>query len=112
MSQLANLDIKSAYEIIHLVSHISREKKVAVILVAHDMNPLLGIMDKVLYLAQGSAVMGTVDEVFKNEVLSRLYGFPVEVLHINGRIMVIGGKESDVNGFPFEDHCCESEDEA
>jgi zinc/manganese transport system ATP-binding protein len=92
---LSNLDIRSAHEIIRLVSKISKEKGIAVILVAHDMNPLLGVMDKILYLAQGNAVMGSVEEVIQNEVLTRLYGFDVEVLRIRGRILVVGGTDSD-----------------
>jgi zinc/manganese transport system ATP-binding protein len=92
---LSNLDIRSAHEIIRLVSKISKEKGIAVILVAHDMNPLLDVMDKILYLAQGNAVMGSVEEVIQNEVLTRLYGFDVEVLRIRGRILVVGGTDSD-----------------
>lgn len=92
---LSNLDIKSAYEIVNLVSRIGRERKTAVILVAHDMNPLLGVMDRVLYLADGKAVMGQVKEVFQTDVLSKLYGYPVEVLHVKGRIMVLGGLEQE-----------------
>lgn len=106
---LSNLDIKSAYEVVKLVSRIARERKVAVILVAHDMNPLLGVMDKVLYLAQGKAVMGTTEDVFRDDVLTKLYGYPVQVLHVNGRIMVVGGQNSMAEGFPLEDHCHASE---
>lgn len=106
---LSNLDIKSAYEVVNLVSRIGREKGIAVILVAHDMNPLLSVMDRVLYLAEGKAVMGTVEDVFRNDVLSGLYGYPVEVLHVNGRIMVVGGNNSGMNGYPLECNCCKSE---
>lgn len=105
---LSNLDIKSAYEVTKLVSKIGKEKGVAVILVAHDMNPLLGVMDKVLYLADGKAVMGKVSEVFRNDVLSNLYGYPVEVLHVNGRIMVVGGNDSSLNLDTGINYCVES----
>jgi zinc/manganese transport system ATP-binding protein len=105
---LSNLDIKSAYEVTKLVSKIGKEKGVAVILVAHDMNPLLGVMDKVLYLADGKAVMGKVSEVFRNDVLSNLYGYPVEVLHVNGRIMVVGGNDSSLNLDANVNYCVES----
>lgn len=108
---LSNLDIKSAYEVVQLVSRIGHEKGVAVILVAHDMNPLLGVMDRVLYLADGKAAIGMVDDVFCNDVLSKLYGYPVEVLHVNGRIMVVGGNDSEMSGFPLESNCCDSEAE-
>lgn len=96
---LSNLDIKSTYEVISLISRIGRERGVAVILVAHDMNALLGAMDKVLYLADGNAVMGRVQEVFQSDVLSKLYGYPVEVLHVKGRIMVVGGQDNNLYNY-------------
>lgn len=106
---LSNLDIKSAYEVIDLVSRIGWERGVAVILVAHDMNPLLGAMDRVLYLADGNAVMGQVSEVFRSDVLSKLYGYPVEVLHVKGRIMVLGGQGSKINDYSLNNCCNGSE---
>lgn len=101
---LSNLDIKSAYEVINLVSRIGREKGIAVILVAHDMNPLLGVMDRVVYLADENAVMGQVDEVFRSDVLSKLYGYPVEVLNIKGRIIVLGEQYSQIDAYPYDKH--------
>lgn len=62
-----------------------------VLFTAHDLNPLLGIMDRVLYLGHGRAALGRVDEVVTNEVLSRLYGTSIEVLRVNGRILVVAG---------------------
>jgi ABC-type Mn/Zn transport systems, ATPase component len=99
---LSNLDIKSAYEVVELVARIGKEKGVAVVLVAHDMNPLLNVMDRVLYLADGNAAIGSVEEVFRNEVLSRLYGYKVEVLRVNGRLMVVGGNGMEMGGHPPE----------
>ena len=58
---------------------------------AHELNPLLGAMDRVLYLGQGSAAIGTVDEVITGDVLSRLYGTPIDVLRVNGRVVVVSG---------------------
>lgn len=106
---LSNLDIKSAYEVVQLISRIARERKVAVMLVAHDMNPLLGVMNKVIYLAEGKAVMGKTDKIFKDDVLTSLYGYPIQVLHANGRIMIVGGQGAMTAGFPIEDHCHPSE---
>jgi zinc/manganese transport system ATP-binding protein len=93
---LSNLDIRSAYEVVRLVSRIGKEKGIAVIMVAHDMNPLLPSMDKVLYLAKGHAVMGKVENVIQSDVLSELYGYDVEVLRVRGRILVVGGEETDL----------------
>jgi zinc/manganese transport system ATP-binding protein len=95
---LANLDLRRAADIVHLVARIGRDAGVAVLLVAHDVNPLLGVMDRVLYLAEGRAAVGTVDEVVRGEVLSRLYGYPVDVLRVRGRILVVGGNEVLVGG--------------
>ncbi len=105
---LSNLDIKSAYEVTKLISKIGREKGVTIILVAHDMNPLLDVMDRVLYLAEGKAAIGKVSDVFHNDVLSNLYGYPVEVLHVNGRIMVVGGNNPGLN-CDSNNYCVESE---
>lgn len=90
---LSNLDIKSSYEMVKLVSNICKEKGVAVIFVAHDMNPLLGAMSRVIYLAKGNAVTGSVNDVFRSDVLTKLYGYPVEVLKIDERIMVMGRQQ-------------------
>jgi len=95
---LSNLDIKNSYEIVKLVADISREKGVAVLFVSHDMNPLLDVIDKVLYLADGNAVMGKTQDVFQDDVLTKLYGFPVEVLHMNGRMFIIGNQSEPIVG--------------
>lgn len=107
---LSNLDIKSAYEVVRLVSAIGKKQNVAVILVAHDMNPLLGVMDRVLYLADGNSVIGKVEDVFRSDVLSKLYGYPVEVLKAGGRLLVVGSANSEIGGYPLESDCCHTED--
>jgi zinc/manganese transport system ATP-binding protein len=86
---LSNLDLRSATAVVQLVARLARARGMAVLLVAHDMNPLLGVMDRVLYLAEGRSAIGTVEEVVTPTVLSRLYGYPVDVLHVRGRIVVI-----------------------
>lgn len=88
---LSNLDIRSAHEVVDLVSRISKSQGIAVLLVAHDMNPLLSAMDKIIYLAAGRAAMGTLDEVVQSEVLTKLYGYEVDVLRVRNRILVIRG---------------------
>jgi zinc/manganese transport system ATP-binding protein len=90
---LSNLDLRSAGEVVRLVARIGRERGVAVLLVAHDMNPLLAVMDRVLYLAEGRAAIGPVDEVVRADVLSRLYGYHVDVLRVHGRIVVVAGED-------------------
>ena len=88
---LANLDIRSGQEIIALLHRIAREQQVAVLLSAHEMNPLLPVMDRVVYLAAGRAASGPVSEVIQPEVLTRLYGYHVDVLHVHGRVLVVAG---------------------
>jgi zinc/manganese transport system ATP-binding protein len=88
---LANLDLRSGQEIIGLLARIAREQQIAVLLSAHEMNPLLPVMDRVVYLAAGRAASGPTAEVITTEVLSRLYGYHVEVLHVHGRVLVVAG---------------------
>ncbi len=89
---LANLDLAGSGDIVALVSRIARAYAMTVLLVAHDVNPLLRAMDRVLYLAGGRAALGSVADVVNEDVLSRLYDRPVDVLHVRGRIIVVGGE--------------------
>jgi zinc/manganese transport system ATP-binding protein len=88
---LANLDLRSEQEVVELLARIASEQRIAVLISAHDMNPLLPVMDRIVYLADGRAVSGTVDEVARSEVLTDLYRHPVDVLRIHDRILVVGG---------------------
>lgn len=85
---LSNLDLQGQREVVDLVAGIARRLGVTVLMVVHDVNPLLPVLDRVLYLAGGSGVMGSVDEVIRSDVLTRLYRSPVEVFHADGRIFV------------------------
>jgi zinc/manganese transport system ATP-binding protein len=103
---LANLDLRSGQEIIGLLHRIAREQQIAVLLSAHEMNPLLPVMDRIVYLAGGQAASGITGQVVTGEVLSRLYGHPVDVLHVRGRVLVVAGQasgdEAALAGSPFE----------
>jgi len=90
---LANLDIRSAAEVVELLARIAPEQRVAILLSAHDMNSLLPVMDRVVYLADGRAASGTTEEVVRSGTLSRLYGHHVEVIRVNGRVLVVSGSE-------------------
>lgn len=90
---LANLDIRSAAEVVELLARIATEQHIAILLSAHDMNPLLPVMDRVVYLADGRAASGTTEEVVQTDTLSRLYGHHVEVIHVQGRVLVVSGAE-------------------
>jgi len=92
---LANLDIDGATGIIALVSRLGRERGMTVMLVAHDVNPLVRAMDRVLYLAGGHAAIGSVAAIINEDTLSRLYDRPVDVLRVRGRIIVVAGDDDD-----------------
>ena len=92
---LANLDPGSAQEIIALLHKVARQQHVAIFLSAHEMNPLLPVMDRVVYVANGRVASGTTDEVVRPDVLSALYGHHVDVLRVHGRVLVVAGLESD-----------------
>ena len=88
---LAGLDIRSGQEIISLLDRIAREHQIGVLLSAHEMNPLLPVLDRVVYLAAGRAASGPAAQVVRAEVLSALYGYHVDVLHVHGRVLVVAG---------------------
>ena len=91
---LDSLDLPNQAAVAALVDRICRSAGVAVVLVAHDVNPLLSYLDRVAYLAAGHAVAGPVEEVITTETLTALYGVPVEVLQASdGRLVVIGQPE-------------------
>jgi zinc/manganese transport system ATP-binding protein len=92
---LANLDIRSEQEVVSLVAGIAVEQGVAVLISAHDMNPLLPVMDRVVYVAAGRVASGPTDEIVTTEALSRLYGHRVDVIHVNGRVLVVAGRENE-----------------
>jgi zinc/manganese transport system ATP-binding protein len=92
---LDSLDLPNQVAVAALVRRIANEERVAVMLVAHDVNPLIGYLDRVVYLAGGGAVEGPPAEVISSETLSRLYGAPIEVLHASdGRLVVVGQPEA------------------
>ena len=92
---LDSLDLPNQAAVAALVRRICREENVAVLLVAHDINPILSYLDRVVYIAGGSAVEGRPEEVISSETLSRLYGAPIEVLHASdGRLVVVGQPEA------------------
>ena len=89
---LANLDIASEQDVVALLSRVAREQQIAVLISAHDMNPLLPVMDRIIYLAAGRAASGTTEEVVRTDVLSALYGQHVDVIRVHDRILVVAGR--------------------
>jgi zinc/manganese transport system ATP-binding protein len=90
---LANLDLRSEQGIVSVLARLAHEQGIAVLISAHDLNPLLREIDTVVYVAAGRAAAGRTDEIIQSDVLSALYGSRVDVLHVNGRVLVIAGDE-------------------
>ncbi|WP_063532824.1 ABC transporter ATP-binding protein [Burkholderia sp. MSMB1589WGS] len=88
---LISLDPNHQRGVVELVRRVQRELGITVLFSAHELNPLLNALDRVLYLGNGVAALGTVDEVITKPVLSRLYGSPIDVMRVNGRIFVMSG---------------------
>jgi zinc/manganese transport system ATP-binding protein len=86
---LANLDPKSVQEIVGLLHRVASDHQVAILLSAHEMNALLPVMDRIVYVADGRAASGTTEDVVRSEVLSKLYGHHVDVLKLHGRVLVV-----------------------
>ena len=88
-----------------LIADISRSENIAVLLVAHDVNPVLAYLDQVVYLGHGGAVTGTPTEVVTSETLSALYDAPVEVLRASdGRLVVVGQPEPPAHHADRHEH--------
>jgi zinc/manganese transport system ATP-binding protein len=92
---LDSLDLPNQSAVAGLVQRICRSEGVTVLLVAHDVNPLLSYLDRVLYLAGGRALLGAPADVIATDTLSALYGVPIEVLRTgDGRLVVVGQPEA------------------
>jgi zinc/manganese transport system ATP-binding protein len=92
---LASLDLRNQIVIAELVASLAQANGFTVLLIAHDINPLLPIVDRVLYVAHGGVALGKPDEVITTEQLSRLYDAPVEVLHDSHGHMFVVGMEAE-----------------
>jgi zinc/manganese transport system ATP-binding protein len=88
---LMSLDPRHQQEVVELVRRVQQQLQAAVLFSAHELNPLLSALDRVLYLGNGHAALGTVAEVINGAALSRLYGADIEVVHVNGRFFVMSG---------------------
>jgi zinc/manganese transport system ATP-binding protein len=88
---LASLDLRNQQAMARLVAAVARAQGITVLLVAHDVNPLLPVLDRVVYVARGRIAIGAPDEIITAERLSALYDAPVDVLRDrHGRVFVVG----------------------
>ncbi|MEN3360268.1 MAG: zinc/manganese transport system ATP-binding protein [Mycobacteriales bacterium] len=92
---LDSLDLPNQAAVAELISRIARAEHVAVLIVAHDVNPILSYLDRVIYLGRHGAVAGPPHEVITSRSLTALYGTPIEVLSTSdGRLVVVGQPEA------------------
>ena len=103
---LISLDYRYQEAVIELVRHFGRERNITVLFSAHELNQLIGALDRVLYLGNGHAALGTVAEVVTTPVLSRLYGADIDVVHADERIFVLSrGRDVErTNHLHDDDH--------
>jgi len=80
---------------VSLLHSVASDHGVAVLLSAHEMNALLPVMDRIVYVTNGRAASGTTDEVVQSDVLSALYGHHVDVLKLHGRVLVVAEPGQD-----------------
>jgi zinc/manganese transport system ATP-binding protein len=91
---LSNLDLRRETDLLHQINRVVRSKGVTALLIAHNINPLLPHLDKVMYIANGKVATGKPSEVLTSESLSALYGTQVEVLRDpHGNVAIVGVEE-------------------
>src|SRR6202034_4468491 len=88
---LISLDPAHQKSVVDIARRICDDLKIAILFSAHELNPLVNAIDRVLYLGAGAAVIGAVDEVVTGPVLSRLYETPIEVVRVGNRFYVMAG---------------------
>lgn len=91
---LLSLDLRQQQAVTALIDTRRRLAGTAVVFVTHEVNPVLPLVDRVLYLVGGRWAVGTPDEVMTSETLTDLYGTDVDVLRVRGRIVVVGQPDS------------------
>ncbi len=87
-----------------LIDRHRRQSGFGVLFVTHDVNPVLDMVDRVLYLAGRRFRIGTPDEVLRSEVLSELYGSPVDVIRAQGRVVIVGAPDESHGHGHEHDH--------
>ncbi len=100
---LTSLDLANQQAVVRLIDRHRRDRDAAVLLVTHDINPVLSTVDRILYLAGGRFMLGRPDEVLNSRVLSDLYGAPVSVLRAGGRLVVVGAPDAEESHHHHDD---------
>jgi zinc/manganese transport system ATP-binding protein len=95
---LSNLDPKYQDIFILLLSNIQKNLDVTILFTAHDPNPLLNIMSRVLFFANGKAALGDINEVITSQRLSEMYGTPIDVMHFKDKLFVLSETQQNILG--------------
>ncbi len=101
---LLSLDLARQREVVDLIETRRREANTAVIFVTHELNPVLPVVDRILYLVNGKWAIGTPEEVMTSESLTSLYGTPIDVVRAQGNIFLIGSAEGSTVHLPKDEH--------
>ncbi len=100
---LISLDPRNQARMIECVANIKATTGTTVLFVAHDINPLIGVMDRVLYVAGGHAAIGAAADIISSHALSALYGTEIHVVRAEGRIFIVAA-EGNVTESEHHDH--------
>ncbi len=101
---LTSLDLANQRAVIGLIDRHRRQAGAGVLLVTHDINPVLGAVDRILYLANGRFTLGRPDDVLNSRVLTDLYGAPVFVLRAGDRLVVVGAPDAEESHHHHDHH--------
>ena len=101
---LSALDLANQVAVTDIIDRQRREREAAVLFVTHDINPILGKVDRILYIAGGRFLLGTPEEVLQTRVLTDLYGTPVFVLRAGDRLVVVGVPDAEPHHLHDDEH--------
>ena len=89
---LASLDPRNQMRMVESIGKINALTGATILFIAHDVNPLLGVMDRVMYLAGGGAAIGSTDDIISSAVLSKLYGTEIHVVRAEGKVFIVAAE--------------------
>ncbi|HUB86518.1 MAG TPA: ATP-binding cassette domain-containing protein [Verrucomicrobiae bacterium] len=89
---LASLDPRNQMRMVECIAQIKATTGAAILFIAHDINPLLGVMDRVIYMAGGGAAIGAADDIISSAALSKLYGTEINVVRAEGKVFIVAAE--------------------
>lgn len=92
----SNLDLGAQQILVEAVKKVNEDRGITVVLVTHDVNLLINHADRILYIAHGQAVLGRPDDILRSDVLTRIYGSPVNVAHVGGQVFITTSEASQL----------------